>query len=164
MWVESVEKQGSIFYFSLPLRNEAVKEKDTVSISRKKIPETEAVFDNKKILIAEDDSSNYLFFESMLQKSNAELLWARNGQQAIDILKEHGDTDLIIMDIRMPELDGLQATRAIRKTNRDIPIIALTAFAFAHDRENSLAAGCNEYISKPVKPGQLKNLLQKYLS
>jgi len=64
----------------------------------------------------------------------------------------------------MPELDGLQATRAIRKTNQDIPIIALTAFAFAHDREKSLKAGCNEYISKPVRPGHLKNLLQKYLS
>ena len=68
------------------------------------------------------------------------------------------------MDIRMPELDGLKATRAIRKTNTGIPIIALTAFTFTHDRDKSLAAGCNEYISKPVRAGQLKTLLQKYLA
>ncbi len=117
----------------------------------------------KKILIAEDDSSNYMFLESLLRSTEAELIWARNGQQAVDIHAERDDIDLILMDIRLPEMNGLQATKKIRSTNKDIPIIALTAFAFADDREKSMEAGCTEYISKPVKIEELKRVLQKYL-
>ncbi len=81
----------------------------------------------------------------------------------MDIHAERDDLDLILMDIRLPEMNGLQATKKIRSTNQDIPIIALTAFAFADDREKSMEAGCTEHLSKPVKIEELKRVLQKYL-
>jgi len=120
--------------------------------------------EKRKILIAEDDPSNYLFLESLLRSYNAELIWARDGNQAIEFHKKHPDLDLILMDIRMPTLNGLQATEKIRSRDKNIPIIALTAFAFADDLQKSQEAGCNEHITKPVKIVDLKYVLMKYLN
>ena len=97
-----------------------------------------------------------MFLESLLRSTEAELIWARNGLQAVDIQAGRNDIDLILMDIRMPEMNGLQATEKIRNSDKDIPIIALTAFAFADDREKSMEAGCTEHLSKPVKIEELK--------
>jgi signal transduction histidine kinase len=160
--VESKPEQGADFYFTIPEEQTA-----------KPLPSEEKVdrpwYQNnlklatKKILIAEDDSSNYMFLESLLRSTEAELIWARNGHQAVDIHAGRDDIDLILMDIRMPEMSGLQATEKIRSSDKDIPIIALTAFAFADDREKSVEAGCTEHIAKPVKIEELKRVLQKYL-
>ncbi len=117
----------------------------------------------RKILIAEDDSANYLFIESCLKNTNATLLWARDGREALDIFKADPSLDLILMDLKMPDINGIDATRTIRETNKEIPVIALTAYAFADDKENSIKAGCNEYLSKPVKIEQLSRILSAYI-
>jgi CheY-like chemotaxis protein len=117
----------------------------------------------KKILIAEDDSANYLFIESFLKRTKSQVIWARDGEQLIELFREDPSVDLILMDLRMPVLNGIDATKKIRKINSDLPVIALTAYAFADDRERSLQAGCNDYLSKPVKLEELQATLMKYL-
>ena len=162
IWVESQKDHGSSFYITLKIseenKNLFPEEDKFMSPAKEKLD-----FSNKKILITEDDGSNYLFLESLLRHTKADLIWAKNGRQALDIFRSNPDLNLIIMDIRMTEINGLQATEEIRKTNQKIPIIALTAFAFADDREKSLKSGCNEHISKPVKAEDLKMTLKKYL-
>ncbi len=160
--VESKPDHGANFYFTLPLERRAEPLPSGAKVDHPKY-QNNLKLATKKILIAEDDSSNYMFLESLLRSTEAELIWARNGQQAVDIHAERDDLDLILMDIRLPEMNGLQATKKIRSTNKDIPIIALTAFAFADDREKSMEAGCTEHLSKPVKIEELKRVLQKYL-
>ena len=160
--VESKPDHGANFYFTLPLERKADPLPSGAKVDQPKY-QNNLKLATKKILIAEDDGSNYMFLESLLRSTEAELIWARNGQQAVDIHAERDDLDLILMDIRLPEMNGLQATKKIRSTNQDIPIIALTAFAFADDREKSMEAGCTEHLSKPVKIEELKRVLQKYL-
>ncbi len=160
--VDSKPGQGAGFYFTLPLEKTAGRLPSRSKIDRPKY-QNNLKLATKKILIAEDDSSNYMFLESLLRSTEAKLIWARNGLQAVDIQAGRNDIDLILMDIRMPEMNGLLATQKIRSSNKDIPIIALTAFAFADDREKSMEAGCTEHLSKPVKIEELKRVLQKYL-
>jgi len=160
--VESKPDHGANFYFTLPLERREEPLPSGVKVDHPRY-QNNLKLAEKKILIAEDDSSNYMFLESLLRSTEAALIWARNGQQAVDIHAERNDIDLILMDIRLPEMNGLLATKKIRSTNQDIPIIALTAFAFADDREKSMEAGCTEHLSKPVKIEELKRVLQKYL-
>ena len=102
----------------------------------------------KKILVAEDNDSNFILMSYILKK-HYEYARAKNGQEAVDMVAV-GGIDLVLMDIKMPVMDGLEATREIRKSNSDIPIIALTANAFDSDRQLALEAGCNDFLSKPV--------------
>jgi CheY-like chemotaxis protein len=115
----------------------------------------------KKILVAEDTDSNYLLLSIILRK-NYEVLRALNGKEAVEM---HRDVkpDLILMEIKMPEMDGLEATRLIRKSDQDIPIVALTANAYDSDREKSIEAGCNSYMAKPVNATKLRELLASFL-
>ena len=114
-------------------------------------------------MVVEDDSANYLFIESFLKRTQAEITWAKDGVHAVDLFKESNNYDLILMDIRMPRLNGIEATRKIRELDDQIPILALTAYAFTNDREKALQAGCNEYLSKPVKIEDLIKALNKYM-
>jgi len=114
----------------------------------------------KKILVAEDTESNFLLLSIILRK-DYEILRAFNGAEAVEICRaEH--PDLILMDIKMPYMDGLEATRLIRGYSKDIPIIALTAFAFESDRERAIEAGCNDYLTKPVSQEAIEKILDKY--
>lgn len=117
---------------------------------------------DKKILIAEDEDSNYRYLEMVLNKTKAKILWAKNGIEAIELCKEH-EPDLILMDIKMPIMDGLEATREIKKTHPEIPVIAQTAFAMENDERMSLEAGCNSYLSKPIKANKLMEVLSTFL-
>ena len=116
------------------------------------------------ILLAEDNEANIATFSSYLQAKGYQIVLATDGQQAIDLAKLH-HPDLILMDIQMPVIDGMEAIKQIRLNPDlvDIPIIALTALAMAGDRDRCLAAGANEYISKPVKLKQLDLLIQNLL-
>ncbi|HCE56556.1 MAG TPA: hybrid sensor histidine kinase/response regulator, partial [Prolixibacteraceae bacterium] len=107
---------------------------------------------------AEDDQIGFEYLNAILNDLNCELYHAANGAEAVELFNEKPDVDLILMDIRMPLMDGYQATRKIRETNNKVHIIAQTAFALAGDREKAMDAGCNDYIAKPINK---KNLLQK---
>ncbi|MDQ2179026.1 response regulator [Marinifilum sp. D714] len=116
----------------------------------------------KTILIAEDVESNFLFLEEVIGRTGASILWATNGQNAIEMFTQN-DIDLILMDIQMPLLNGFDATRAIKKIDPKIPVISQTAYAMAEDRGKSIAAGCDDYISKPISSKKLLSLINKYL-
>lgn len=113
------------------------------------------------ILIAEDDSSNYLLFEILL-KQDYWLYHAHNGIEAIELFKQH-QPQLILMDIKMPQMDGFEATAQIRKLSKTIPIIAITAYAFPEDQERILNSGFNGYLSKPINSMELRRTIQDTL-
>ena len=115
----------------------------------------------KKILVAEDTDSNFLLVSIILRKEYT-VLRAYNGIEAIDVYKKE-QPDLILMDIKMPEMDGLEASRAIRGIDPKIPIIALTANAYDSDKQKAIDAGCNDYMAKPIVVGQLTAMIKKYI-
>jgi PAS domain S-box-containing protein len=162
MYVESEYGEGSIFSFTLPyfcmenFKKEALIEFDNNA-------EKKYNWENKKILIVEDIESNYIFLETLIVKTNAKISWAKDGRQAIDLCKKT-NPDIILMDIQLPELNGYDATRLIRKSNPYIPIIAQTAYAFAGEKEKIVDSGCSDYITKPIKPKVLMETINKYIS
>lgn len=114
-----------------------------------------------KILIAEDLESNYLLLKIILSKKY-EIIWAKNGKEAVDLFKEC-NPDLILMDIRMPIMDGFEATKMIRTISTSIPILAQTAHAFESDRQKALEAGFTSVITKPIKIDFLHEMVEKYI-
>ncbi len=120
-------------------------------------------FSGKKILVAEDEKTNYLFLEALLKRTSAQLMWAENGKIAIEAVKENDDIDLILMDIKMPEVDGYQATKEIKELKPNLPIIAQTAYALAGEKEKILEAGCDDYLSKPIMGKLLLEKIDAYL-
>jgi len=166
IYLDSEESQGSVFKFNLKyLKNDIKEVSDSVQdkIKPKKPFETIDLI-NKRILVVEDDSANYLFIESFLKRTQAEITWAKDGVQAVDLCKDSNHFDMILMDIRMPRMNGIEATKQIRKKDKQIPIIALTAYAFANDKEKALQAGCNSYLPKPVKVEELQETLVRFLA
>ena len=117
----------------------------------------------KTILITEDQDSNFQLLEFLLGIWGLITIRAKNGLEAIDICKKNKKIDLILMDIRLPDINGLDVTKSIRTFRPEIPIIAHTAYAFEGNREKALNAGCNDYIEKPVHKEQLFELIQKFL-
>ena len=115
------------------------------------------------ILIVEDDEVNYMLFEEILSKFPYKITRAITGYEAIDQCRENKDIQLVFMDIKLPEMDGLEATRRIRDFDKNIPIVAQTAYAMVTDRHSALEAGCNEYISKPIKVADINAVIRKYL-
>ena len=114
-----------------------------------------------EILIAEDDHSNYLLFEFLL-KGHYKIIHAHNGREAVDLFRSH-HPQLILMDIKMPGMDGYEATSEIRKISPDIPIIAITAYVFAEDEKKIMASGFDGYLSKPVKSHLLLVKIKEFL-
>jgi HAMP domain-containing protein/CheY-like chemotaxis protein/signal transduction histidine kinase len=126
---------------------------------------SEAVFEGKKVLIADDDVRNVFALASVLESHGMEVLFADNGREALEVLDANPDVDLVLMDIMMPELDGYETTRAVRKRPdfERLPIIALTAKAMKGDREKSIEAGASDYVTKPVDTDQLLSLIRVWL-
>ena len=116
-----------------------------------------------KILIAEDDEVSGLLISLAVKVFCQKVLKATNGVETVEICRNSPDLDFILMDIKMPEMDGYEATRKIRGFNKDVIIIAQTAYALVGDREKALAAGCNDYIAKPFGQALLTTLMLKYI-
>lgn len=117
-----------------------------------------------KILIAEDEIFADEFLTIVLNDIANEILHAKNGEEAINLCKNNPDIDLILMDIKMPGVTGLSATKEIRKFNKDVIIIAQTAYALAGDDIIVIEAGCNDYISKPIDKEKLVNKISNYFA
>jgi CheY-like chemotaxis protein len=120
---------------------------------------------NKKVLIVDDDMRNIYSLTNVLEEEGMKCYVAENGRVAVDLLNQQQDVDIVLMDIMMPEMDGYEATMAIRKMNTydKLPIIALTAKAMKGDREKCLEAGMSDYVSKPVNIEQLLSLMRVWL-
>ncbi|MDM8159639.1 response regulator [Labilibaculum sp. K2S] len=119
---------------------------------------------NKLILVVEDEEFNRIYFEELLNQINCNVLVANNGLEAVDICKKNDKIDLVLMDIKMPLMDGYEATKKIKKIRPNLPIIAQTAFALLGDKNKSLENGCDDYIAKPVKKDVLIQLIRKHLA
>ncbi len=173
IWVESVKEDlsvglsadrhgkvgGSQFYFTIPFKH-AVNEEtiDLVQHDKELLDWSE-----KTILIVEDDEYSFKFLETTFSETEINIIYANCGEDALKAFKNTPNIDLILMDIQLPDKDGLQVTKEIRKVNKKIPIIAQTAFAMSEDKNNCIIAGCNDYISKPIILDKLLEMVKCYL-
>ena len=114
-------------------------------------------------MIVEDEENNWLFIQDALRPTSANLIWARVGQEAIDIVESGEKIDIILMDMKMPIMDGFETSREIKKINSNIPVIAQTAYAQSKEKARCLEAGCDAYISKPIITRQLFKIIAKLL-
>ena len=162
IWVESELDQGATFWFAIPMGTERMDDKQSAQVIDKEY-ELYPDWKNKVLLIAEDEDINYHFLIELLEPTGVNMLWAKDGAQAVDLVDSIKNIDAILMDIRMPNKDGYAATLEIRQIKPDIPIVALTAYAFANDKAKALAAGCDEFITKPINSKELMNVLNGYL-
>ncbi len=160
MWVESVEGEGSTFYFTIPYINK------NSPYAGRQVQSSQAIKleDKLTILVAEDDPTSELFISEVLNPIAKKILKVNNGHDVVKSIQENPEIDVILMDIKMPGLDGYKATREIRKSNQDVVIIAQTAFGLAGDKEKAIKSGCNDYIAKPIKQEVLFQLIAKHVN
>jgi PAS domain S-box-containing protein len=160
LWVESEIGIGSTFYFTIPYTTEL---KETVANTNDNVNgKMEVQVMNLKILIVDDDETSDLLISIMLTEISREILHAKSGLEAIELSRNNPDIDLILMDIKMPVMGGYEATRQIRQFNKDVIVIAQTAYGLTGDREKAIEAGCNEHLSKPIIKNELLSLMQQY--
>jgi PAS domain S-box-containing protein len=160
MWAESVINSGSVFYFNLPFISVNKKSEEQ---AENKPSRTHYNWDGKLFLVAEDDKFSYKFLEGFLKQTKADVLRASDGREAVELCRTNPAIDLVLMDIQMPEMNGLTATEEIKKFNPDIPIIAQTANAINEEKIRCMEAGCNDFITKPVNINELYDKINKWL-
>ena len=159
MWLKSEKGEGSTFYFTVPYKPVEHIESDVETIKDKRS-------NFKKggvILIVEDELYNYLFAEYVLKDHGYRIIHSESGQKAIEYIRLYPEIGLVIMDIRLPDISGYEVTREIKLLRPDMPVIALTALALSGDRESALAAGCDDYLKKPITKEKLLESLSYFL-
>lgn len=157
IWVESEIGKGATFFFNIPYV-EAIVEKETTT-KKTKYPELQ----DKLLLLVEDEEVNMTYLKVMAKSIGVNYITAYDGLTAVTKCQEHSEIDLVLMDIKLPGIDGKEASRRIKAIRPDLPIIAQTAFAMLNDRDSILNAGCDDYISKPIIKAKLIELIQKYI-
>ena len=161
IWLSSKVGTGTTFYFSIPF-----KPVNPIYETAGLPPDIEMIMSDmqKIILIAEDEKYNYLLLNEMLKGINAKIIWAHNGMEVLEACKTQINIDLVLMDLKMPLMDGFEATKVIRGFFPDIPIIAQTAYTNEKERQRIFECGCNDIITKPIDANKFKTTINKYLS
>ena len=160
--VNSIKWQGSTFTVSIPYK--PVNSNVEIDNDKNNIIEAKPKY---TILVAEDEEINYLFIEILVSKifdQNCYILHAKDGLEAVEICNKRADIDFVLMDINMPNMNGFDATKGIRKLKPNLPIIAQTAYSSPEDKEKAFSAGCNAFISKPINIEELKSIIGHHLS
>lgn len=158
IWVQSELKKGSTFYFSIPYKPGILLEKPA------EIDYTKTYnWEGKTLLIAEDEEANYNLLATILDPTNAKIIWVKTGKEVVDRCKHDPSIDLVLMDMKMPEMNGFESTKQIKILRNELPVIAQTAYAMSTDEENCLRAGCDDYISKPLRIDNLLSKIDKHL-
>jgi signal transduction histidine kinase len=158
IWVESVINKGATFFFTIPVSPET-----TVTKAEIKYIAVPVKPGKGKILIAEDDWISSQYLNKLLSNTNITVIHAENGKEAVELVRNSPDIDLILMDIRMPVMGGIEATKIIKKLRPDLPIIAQTAYAYNEEKNKIIAVGCDGYLSKPIDDEKLNTIINKYL-
>ncbi|MCG8701972.1 MAG: ATP-binding protein [Bacteroidales bacterium] len=156
--VISEPDKGSTFSFTIPYEPHEV-----ISTAEKNRKPVNYTWDDKHILIAEDENTNYHFLEAVLKKTGAQLIRAENGIELLELFQKLDKIDIILLDIKMPGLDGLKALKLIRETSTEIPILAQTAYNSPSDRKRCLEMGCNDFIAKPIPQHLLLEKMDKLI-
>jgi PAS domain S-box-containing protein len=159
IWLTSTPDNGSVFYFSIPYNIPSQRPEASNSIIGTKLDKVAG----KTILVAEDDKINFMLVREILARTGIKILWAINGEEAVEACQSNDNIDLILMDIKMPLMDGFEAMKIIKEIRPSIPVIALTAYADDTDREKILSEGFVAHVSKPIDRTDLYTALQKYL-
>jgi len=160
IWVVSEPSVGSEFFFTIPYLHGTI-EKSNISDEKELIMEKK--FEGKTVLIAEDEQSNFDFLKILFTRMNIRVLWAKDGLEAVNICKSDPTINLVFMDIKMPFMNGYEATRMIKSIRPELPIIAQTAYAMTSDKLEAGKAGCDGYLSKPIKIRQIIEMLEEHL-
>jgi PAS domain S-box-containing protein len=161
IWLTSEIDKGSVFYFTIPFNLSDLlsqPEENLIVENTKYIGSC-----NKTIIVAEDNEMNYYLIRAMLSGLGLNILHAWDGSEVVDICKKNTEIDLILMDMKMPVMDGFEATRNIKEIRPDLPIIAQTAYALTGDPDKMIAAGCDAYLAKPINKDKLISLVNSYL-
>lgn len=156
IWIDSDLNQGSTFFVEIPIQE--FPPSKTPGLVRNR-PTANLL--GKTILIAEDSEPNFLYIKEVLKKTQAKIIWAIDGNQTLEYFRNEHDLNLILMDIQMPHMDGYNTTREIRKTDTRLPIIAQSAYAMKKEKEKSLKAGCDAFITKPYSEEELIDIIIK---
>ncbi len=161
IWFESKPGLGSDFYFTIPecVVLASVPERP---ISTKEL-KAKYNWDGKRVLIVEDDEMSYIYLQEILKSTKINIIHAKDGRKAVELAAVDNDIDLILMDIKLPEMDGYEATRKIKEIRHSLPVIAQTAYAMADDQQKSLQVGCDDYISKPINRRKLLESMEYLL-
>lgn len=155
IWVRSVQNEGSIFFFTIPYRQIY----SDILVPQQTIDSID--LHGKTILVAEDEIASMILLEGILKQTKVNLLTAKNGHEAMELFLTNQHLDLIILDVKMPIMNGLDTAKEIRRVNNKIPLVAQTAYAMNEDREQALNAGFNYYLSKPISQVELFDVLKQ---
>ena len=159
IWVESEEGKGSEFYFTIPYN--PPEKISTENMQKNNFLRAPEKLKEQTVLIAEDDEAAYIYLYELLESTCKKIIRTKTGTETVKAVRENTDIALILMDIKMPETDGYEATRQIRAFNNTVTIIAQTAYAHKEDRKKALEAGCDEYIAKPIDENDLFAIIEK---